>query len=435
MKKIEVFQNKLNKKNVILLSIIIIILVLIVFFIFLKKPDIETIKDSVVMIETFDEDGTMIGTGSGFCAYKNNYIVTNFHVINGAKKIKIIDDDKKEYYIDKIEIIKSGDDLAILSGKFSFQPISIDTSDLKAGDNIICIGSPQGQLNTVSTGVVSNADDKYQIRITAPISPGSSGGVLLNKNHKVIGITYAVYNSVEAQNINYAINVKFLEEMYKNLISKECFSLPDRASASNIDQLNKLENLNVFDIYYYVDNLDVFYNATSMKKKFEIILKSNALDWYNIYDTFTPKQKYECVGILEDFSEVNRISKTEDKKYLKFSEAIKNYSFEEIAYEIAVEKYQYAIILEKISTLKNKDEIISMINELPIKDEQKILLKYCCVFQNITQFTDDENKKLTNYLFDEKFNSGYNSEAAVTLLEKMGYRVEKNNNGYKIYWD
>ena len=197
--------EKLKSKRIIIIGAIIFVLLVLglgIFLVLNLTPDIESVKDSVVMIETFDEEGTKIGTGSGFCAYKDNYIVTNFHVIQGAKKIKIIDDNKKEYNINKIEIIKSGDDLAVLSGDFSFKPIKIANSKLKAGDSVTAIGSPKGQLNTVSTGVVSNADDDYEIRITAPISPGSSGGVLLNNKNQVIGITYAAYNSIEAQNIH-----------------------------------------------------------------------------------------------------------------------------------------------------------------------------------------------------------------------------------------
>lgn len=191
-KDIEQDKKILNKKYI--LYIFAMFIIVIAFISFIIKSDIEKIKDSVVMVKAFDQDGTLISTGSGFCAYKSNYIVTNFHVIQGARTIKIMNDDKEEYNVDKIEIIKSEDDLAILSGKYSFNPIKIDKSQLKVGEKVICIGSPEGQLNTVSTGIVSNTDDEFQIRITAPISPGSSGGVLLNNKHKVIGITYATYN-------------------------------------------------------------------------------------------------------------------------------------------------------------------------------------------------------------------------------------------------
>ena len=154
-----------RRKNIyLIIGLLAIVIIFILIYLFLlKKTDIETVKDSVVMIETYNEEGSMIGTGSGFCVYQDNYIATNFHVIEGARTIKIIDDDKKEYNIDEIKIIKEDEDLAILSGNFSFRPIKIDNSKLKAGDPVIAIGSPKGQLNTVSTGVVSNADDEYEV--------------------------------------------------------------------------------------------------------------------------------------------------------------------------------------------------------------------------------------------------------------------------------
>lgn len=415
--------NKKNKKYIFYVLIIAIIIAFVISFILLRKPDIETVKDSVVMIETYDEDGTLISTGSGFCAYKDNYIVTNYHVIQGARTIKIINDEKREFQISKIEIINSGDDLAILSGNFSFKPIKIANNKLKAGEPITTIGSPKGQLNTVSTGVISNADEDYQIRISAPISPGSSGGVLLNSKNRLIGITYAGYNSIEAQNINYAINISYLEEMYKNLIGGDCFSLP-YSQFPDLDIFYKVDTLN---IYYYVDSLDTFYNATSIKKEFENSLSNQSPEWFDVFNTLSSEQKYECVSILEDF-------KTLDETRLAFKK-IKDYSLEEIAYDIAVKKYQYAIILEKVSKLENTKDIINMIEELPIKNGQKTLIKYCFVYKNINNFTNEENKALINYLFQEKYNSGHNSGAAVALLEKMGYRVETKGDEYVVHWD
>ncbi len=87
--------------------------------------NIESTKDSVVMIEVYDKYNNQISTGSGFCAYKSDYIVTNFHVIEGAYKIKIITDENKEYSINDILIFNEEHDIAILSGDFKFKPISV----------------------------------------------------------------------------------------------------------------------------------------------------------------------------------------------------------------------------------------------------------------------------------------------------------------------
>ena len=113
-----------NKKSI---CIKIMILVIIMFAIsnFFENDDIESIKDSVVMIRVFDKDDNLISTGSGFCAYDSDYIFTNFHVIEGAYKIKIITDENKEYPINDILIFNEEHDIAILSGDFKFKPISV----------------------------------------------------------------------------------------------------------------------------------------------------------------------------------------------------------------------------------------------------------------------------------------------------------------------
>lgn len=423
----------MNKKIIISSIVLTIIVVIVLIFITFQKTSIEEIKDSVVMIETYDEYGSSISTGSGFCAYNENYIVTNFHVIKGAKTIKVIDDNKNEYEIKKIEILKEADDLAILSGNFAFTPIKIDNSDLKVGDEVIAIGSPKGELNTVSTGIISNADDEYEIRITAPISPGSSGGVLLNNKHRVIGITYASYNSIEAQNINYAINVNYLEKMYDKLIKNETFDLPNKLySINNIDSFVQIAPSK---IYYSVDNLEKFYNSTSAKKIFENSLKEQDLKWYDIYRSFSQEEQYECFSIIESFQDKYQKGFLESKiKIQKISELIKHYTIEEIAYNVAIKEYQYAIVLEKASKLSSIKELSSMINSLPIKNGQKVLLKYCFIYKDIDAFSDKENTDLINYLFNEKYSSN-SSDIAAAVLEKMGYNVELKNHTYVTSWD
>ena len=426
-------KKKISKKIIcVFLALIMIIVLGVIVFIINNKPSIETIKDSVVMIETFNEDGTMIATGSGFCAYKNNYIVTNYHVIKGAKNIKIVDDDRKEYDINKIEIIHSDNDLAIISGDFSFQPIKIDDSDLKAGNMITAIGSPEGQLNIVSTGIVGNADDDYQITITAPISPGSSGGVLLNDKNEVVGVTYAKYNSIDAQNINYAINVKYLNEMYKTLISDYDFILPDKPFG-DVTNLNSFTQKNINGIYYKVDSIDSFYNVTATKKIFENLLKEKDNSWYNEFMKLSEKEKYECVSILEDLQKEST-NNDGSMKIIKMSELIDKLTADELAYKVAIEEYQYAILYEKASKTKDINELYNIINELPIKEGQKLILKYSMGYQDISIFNDNENNTIINYIFNEEF-SEYARDAAAAVLKKMGYKVILDNGVYTTSWN
>ncbi len=419
-----------NKKVKIIILIIIIGVIFGIIFINTSKQDIETVKDSVVMIETFDENDELLSTGSGFCAYKENYIITNFHVIQGAKKIKIIDDNKNEYDVQKIELFISSDDLAILSGNFSFKPIQIDKSVLKAGDKCTAIGSPQGELNTVSNGIISNADDDFQIRITAPISPGSSGGVLLNDKNKIIGITYARYNSLEAQNINYAIKVSYLDKVYEYLRDEKAFPLPNKTMYSSLDSFTN-SGANYVHIYYYVDNMESFYKATSKKVLFEEALKEEDSNWYNEFIKLKEEEKNKCVAILDDFQEEYREKTNKQSgKIVNISEIIKTYSKEEILYNLFIKKYQYAIILARLNESNYTNETI---NSLPLENGIKIFIKYALIYGDIGKLSNDENKEFTNYIMKDKYST--NSDVAISLFEYMGYKVEKDANTYSVYWN
>ena len=212
------FKKQSKVPGVIFITILLVIIITVIFNNF-SFMNLEKIKNSVVMIKVYDMYNNEISTGSGFCAYNEDYIITNFHVIEGAYKIKVITDDNKIFTVKDVMIFNMEEDLAMLTGDFDLEPLKIgDTRNIEVGKEITAIGSPMGQLNTVSTGIVSNADNDYEIRITAPISPGSSGGVLLDQKGNVIGVTYATYNSLKSQNINYAISVEFVEKMYKSFL-------------------------------------------------------------------------------------------------------------------------------------------------------------------------------------------------------------------------
>ncbi len=174
-----------------------------------KKPSLEDVKNSVVKIET------NLGTGSGFCAIKGNWVITNYHVIQNSSKIYIIDDGGRKSEIRGIVFYDEEKDIAVLNVKERFTPIALGNGNrLALQDDITVIGSPQGVLNTVSVGIVSNVSHEEYIVISAPISPGSSGGVLLNEKQQAVGIITAMAKGEYAQNLNFAINIEKLKEAY-----------------------------------------------------------------------------------------------------------------------------------------------------------------------------------------------------------------------------
>ena len=419
----------------VLLAILFVSVLVIIYYCIFKNKTIEQIKDSVVKIEIYDDNNELLSTGSGFCMFKKNYILTNYHVIEGARFIKIIDDNNKSYSVNKIEIFNSGRDLAIVSGDFSFEPIKMSKRIQHAGDEIICIGSPKGLLNTVSTGVISNADDDYQIRITAPISPGSSGGVLLDKDKKCIGMTYAGMNMLDAQNINYAIDKKYILEMYEYLSNNKAFILKDKdISNINLDIENPTLNenfLNKYDIYRYMESMESFYRYTSYNKMFENTLKEKDIKWYEIYATFSSEEKYKLITIFKNFNLIEENNSLNiPRGFYYINDMIKNYTMNKILYDFVISKYQYIMILVKLNTMFNVEEKIEFIDKLPLENAQKLIVRYTFIDKDINYFTIDEKKEMYDWIY-KKYHTNYYIE----ILKFMGYEYDYKNNKYRFYFD
>ncbi len=401
-------RKKNLKSKMILISLLVIVLAILALIIFAPK-NIESTKDSVVMIEVYDKYNNQISTGSGFCAYKSDYIVTNFHVIEGAYKIKIITDENKEYPINDILIFNEEHDLAILSGDFKFKPISVgNAKHLKAGDSVTAIGSPKGELNTVSTGIISNADNDYEIRITAPISPGSSGGVLLNKANKVIGVTYATYNAEDSQNLNYAISVNYLSKIYNSLKN------------DNYTVLNTNFNYGLGDKYYSVNSLADWYTLTSIEGKLENTLSD---DWYNTYDNFSNEVKQDIYKRIAELETMNFDS-------TNIAKNIDNWSVPEFFVNLKVlDIYQYSIVTTDISLRDNKDEIFNIVEEYPLDAAEKSLILHLIGNYDWSEIHKDNKEDIFDY-FDTK----YKTNDFGAILETLGYTVEYENDGTLTAW-
>ena len=197
------------------------------------KDDYDAIEEAtksvlkIYVYESIDDDVLdYASTGSGFVAFNSSTMITNYHMIDDAAMVVALDDDDNVYEIDKVLCADQEADIAIL--KFtvpsSLKPLELyPDNQLKRGAPVVAIGSPKGLKNTVSTGIVSYAYDDGipEIQITAPISPGSSGGALFNDNGKVIGVTTSGYQSkdeygenTDAQNINFAVNIAVAQAMY-----------------------------------------------------------------------------------------------------------------------------------------------------------------------------------------------------------------------------
>jgi S1-C subfamily serine protease len=173
---------------------------------------------SVVIVENFNEDGEKAGQGSGYVFSADGVIITNYHVIRGASSLMVRVPSKEAVRVDSLlgysiehdvaAIQLSGDSPPALSTEAVEQP--------KVGDHVIAIGAPLGLESTVSEGIVSAVREgggTHIIQTTASISPGSSGGPLLNDYGKVIGLTTA--QVLNGQNLNFVISSTHIIQLLK----------------------------------------------------------------------------------------------------------------------------------------------------------------------------------------------------------------------------
>ena len=165
-----------------------------------------------------DKSGKTLGIGSGFFV-KPDLIATNYHVIEGAAKgtAKLVGKNTT-YNIEGVTATDKNNDLALLKViAYGIKPLSLGNSDaVRIGETVYVAGNPKGLEGTFSDGIISSRrdkDTKERLQMTAPISPGSSGGPVLNRKGEVIGVSFARHRALDAENLNFAIPSKYLKKL------------------------------------------------------------------------------------------------------------------------------------------------------------------------------------------------------------------------------
>ena len=173
---------------------------------------------ATVYLEMKDSTGKTLGFGSGFFV-KPNLIATNYHVIAGAASgtAKLVGR-YTTYTIEGWTATDEDNDLALLKvSADGIKSLMLGNSDVvKIGETVYVAGNPKGLEGTFSDGIISSRRDKYtkeRFQMTAPISPGSSGGPVLNAKGKVIGVSVAAHQDLDAQNLNFAIPSRYLKTL------------------------------------------------------------------------------------------------------------------------------------------------------------------------------------------------------------------------------
>jgi len=180
---------------------------------------------------TDEEQEITIGEGSGVIISKDGYIVTNNHVVSGAKSVSVILSGEKEVPA-TIVGTDALSDIALLKidPKYvkAVAPLG-DSSKVKVGEFVIAIGNPLGQefAGTVTFGVVSAVNRKLDmgngvqiplIQTDAAINPGNSGGALVNSNGEVIGINTAKISQTGVEGMGFAIPINYVKPIINDLM-------------------------------------------------------------------------------------------------------------------------------------------------------------------------------------------------------------------------
>ncbi|MDB4434154.1 serine protease, partial [Akkermansiaceae bacterium] len=178
------------------------------------------IMPAVVTIVVSKNDGEYAGQGTGFLITENGILVTNHHVVEKIKAAKAVLSDGRIISIEAIIVSDSARDLALLKLPESQYPFLrlANRGEAEVGDSIAVMGSPQGLRNTYSTGIISaerpgGPGGVDRLQISAPVSPGSSGSPVVNKEAKVVGVVQGGITSENAQALNLAIDVGELHSM------------------------------------------------------------------------------------------------------------------------------------------------------------------------------------------------------------------------------
>lgn len=175
------------------------------------KQIYEASRDSIVVVYALDDNGTPGAFGTGFFVSDGSTIVTNYHVLEGANSWAIKLTDGGVYPVIRVVAAARDDDIAVLRVNAKRKALALSSKKPEVGDSVVVIGHPRGSENTLSIGIVSSIDlstlsNGYDFQISAPISPGNSGGPVLSDEGLVVGVATATRTN--AQNLNFAQSIQ-----------------------------------------------------------------------------------------------------------------------------------------------------------------------------------------------------------------------------------
>jgi S1-C subfamily serine protease len=182
------------------------------------------------------------GEGSGAVIDRQGHIVTNWHVVEGARQIEVTLFNGKSYDA-RLVGRAATDDVAVIRIQAPpeelFPVVFGDSSRLRVGQRVFALGNPFGLERTLSTGIISSMDRRIRrragdrrpqqiIQIDASINPGNSGGPLLDSHARMIGMNFAIASkSGESAGVGFAIPINTISRVVPLLIQYGKVTRPD----------------------------------------------------------------------------------------------------------------------------------------------------------------------------------------------------------------
>lgn len=174
----------------------------------------ERVSPSVVVVYALDQAGQVASQGSGV-VIEPGVVATNCHVLAGGEAYAVVHG--KRRMPARLRHADWDRDVCSLSAEGLSAPAAPlgSTRELKVGQKVYAVGAPQGLELTLSEGILSSLRDigagSPYLQITAPISPGSSGGGLFDEEGRLIGLT--TFYLAEGQQLNFAVPVEFVRQL------------------------------------------------------------------------------------------------------------------------------------------------------------------------------------------------------------------------------
>lgn len=297
---------------------------------------IQKIKPAVVTVTVYDNKGEEDREGTGFYI-KQDEVITNWHVIDGAAKITVRATNGTVYQVTKVDSGDEAADLAILklkSKNLDVVPLKVTAIAPKEGERVVVIGSAGGFESSISDGIVSGIRDVPEIgqviQITAPVSPGSSGSPVINLRGEVVGIVVAYYSN--GQNINFAVAGEKIASLEPGTI-RRVSSAPAGTGAGPASQAAVKNGIALMEKGDYQKALAVFQSVVKDDP-------DNVAAWNLIGASYLQMQDYP--NAFNAFKKVVEIAPRDATGYSGLAISLVGLG----QYEIAMKAYQTAIMLE-----------------------------------------------------------------------------------------